>query len=86
MLRKAFQILLACWSLFDHILRRDKDIPANKATRAYFTSNGNKLRERPKITLPIVFNRDLSPIPHPVRLHSSKDVDEITELTQDRIC
>ena len=47
------QILSARWSLFGHILRRDKDIPANKATRAYFITYGNKLRERPESTLPI---------------------------------
>ena len=31
----SLQILSARLSLFDHILRREKDIPANKATRAY---------------------------------------------------
>ena len=31
----SLQILSARRSLFGHILRRDKDIPANKATRAY---------------------------------------------------
>ena len=35
-------------------------------------------------TLPIVFNRDLALIQHPIRLHSSKDLAEITELAQDR--
>ena len=77
-------ILSARWSLFCHILRRDKDIPANKATRAYFIPNGNKLLGRPKTTLPIMLNRDLSLILHPIRLHSSKDLAEITELAQDR--
>ena len=67
----SIQILSACWSLFVQILRRDKDIPANKATRAYFIPNGNKLRGRPKTTLPIVFNRDLTLIQHSIRLHSS---------------
>ena len=33
----SLQILEFRWNLFGHILRRDKDIPANKATRAYFT-------------------------------------------------
>ena len=47
------QILSARWSLFGHILRRDKDIFANKATRAYFIPNGNKLLERPKKTFMI---------------------------------
>ena len=31
----SLQTLSARWSLFGHILRRDRDIPANKATRAY---------------------------------------------------
>ena len=31
----SLQIPSARLSLFDHILRREKDIPANKATRAY---------------------------------------------------
>ena len=82
----SLQILSARWSLFGNILQRDKDIAANKATRAYFIPNGNKLRGRPKTTLPIVFNRDLSLIQEPIRLHSSKDLAEITELAQDRNC
>ena len=43
----SLQILSAGWILFGHILRRDKDISANKATRAYFIPNGNKLRGQP---------------------------------------
>ena len=39
-----------------------------------------------KTTLPIVFTRDLALIQHPIRLDSSKDLDEITELAQDRKC
>ena len=56
----SIQTLPARWSLFGHILQRDKDITSNKATRAYFIPNGNKVRGQPKTTLPIVFNRDLS--------------------------
>ena len=70
----SLQILSARWSLFGHILQRDKDIPANKATRAFFIPNGNKLRGRPKTTLPIVLNRDVSLIQDPIRLQSSKDL------------
>ena len=33
-----------------------------------------------------MFNRDLALIQHPIRLHSSKDPAEITELAQDRKC
>ena len=82
----SLKILSAHWSLFGHIPRRDKDIPANKATRAYFIPKCNKLRGRPKTTLPVVFYRDFSLIQHPIRLHSSKDLVEITELAQDRKC
>ena len=57
-----------------------------KQKRVYFIPNGNKLRGRPKTTLPIVFNRDLSLIQDQIRLHSSEDLAEITELAQDRKC
>ena len=77
----SLQILSARWS---HILRRDKEIPVSKATRAYLIPNSNKLRGRPKKTLPIVFNRDLALIQNPIRLHSSKDMAEITDLAKDR--
>ena len=82
----SIQILSARWSLFIHILRRDKEIPAIKTTTAYFIPNGNKLRGRPKTTLPIVFNRDFALIQHPINLHSSRYLAEITELAQDRKC
>ena len=82
----SLQILSSRWSLFDHILRRDKDIPASKATRAYYIPNGKKLRGRPKTNFSIVFNRYLALIQHPIRLHSSKAVAEITELAQDWKC
>ena len=60
----SLQILKARWNLFGHILRRDSDIPANKATRAYFIQYGHKLSGRPTTTLPIVLNRDLGLIDH----------------------
>ena len=82
----SLQILSARWSFFGHILWRDKDISPHKATRAYFIPNGNKLRGQPKTTLPIVFNRALALIQHPIRLHSGKEQAEITELAQDRKC
>ena len=79
----SLQIPSSRCSIFDHILRRDKDIHAK---RAYFNHNGNKLRERPKTTMLMVFNRDLALIQHPIRLHSSRDLAEITELAQNRKC
>lgn len=80
----SIQILVARWKLFGHILRRDKDIPANKAMRAYFTPNGKKFKGRPITTLPIVLNRDLTNINHPQRLHSIEDLDKIKDIAQDR--
>ena len=79
----SLQILEARWNLFGHILRRDEEIPANKAMRAYFTQCGNKFRGRPKTTIAVVLNRDLALIGHP-QLHSSNDLDQITLLAQDR--
>ena len=82
----SIQALSVPWSLFGHFLRKDKDIPANTATRAYFIPNCNKLRRRPNTTLPIVFNidLDLALIQHPFRLHSSKDLAAITDLAQEK--
>ena len=82
----SLQIISGCRSLFGHFLRRDKDISTKKPTRAYFIPNAYKLRGRPKSTLPNVFNGDLALIQHPIRQHSSKDLDEITELAQDIKC
>ena len=79
----SLQILKARWNLFGHILRRDSDIPANKATRAYFIQYGHKLRVRPTTTLPIVLNIDLGLIDH-FRLQSTEDLVKITELARDR--
>ena len=76
------QILKARWNLFGHILCRDSDIPAKKATRAYFIQYGHKLRGRPT-TLPIVLNRDLGLVDH-FRLQSTDDLVNITELVRDR--
>ena len=66
-----------------HILRRDSDIPATKATRAYFIQYGHKLRGRPTTTLPIILNRNLGLIDN-FRLQSTDDLVKITELTRDR--
>ena len=74
----------ACWKLFGHILRRDKDIPANNATRAYFIKETTRFVGHPKTTLPIVLKRDLASIDHPIQLSSAKDLDNITALAQNR--
>ncbi|GFS11467.1 hypothetical protein ElyMa_003087300 [Elysia marginata] len=80
----SLQILESRWKLFGHILRRHRDIPANKATRAYFIQCGKNHRGRPRTTLPTVLNRDLALIDHEIRLHSSHELDKITALAQDR--
>ena len=48
------------WRLFGHILRRDREIPANKAMEGFFVSQADKFRGRPITTLPVVLNKDLS--------------------------
>ena len=80
----SLQILKSRWALFGHILRRDKDIPANRATRSYFIETNKKYKGRPKTTLPTVINRDLALINHPIRLNKIRDLDNITKLAQDR--
>ena len=54
------------------ISKRDRDILANIATRAYFIPNGNKLRGRRKTTVPIVISKNLTLIQNTIRLHKSK--------------
>ena len=48
------------WRLFGHILRRDREIPDNKAMEGYLFPQGDKYRERPITTLPVVLTNDLS--------------------------
>ena len=45
--------------LFGHLLRRDREIPANKAMEGFFVPQGDKFRGTPITTLPVVFNNDL---------------------------
>ncbi|GFN84660.1 hypothetical protein PoB_001116600 [Plakobranchus ocellatus] len=51
-------VLEARWRLFGHILRRDRNIPANKAMLFYFSDN-KRARGRTPTTLPITLNNDL---------------------------
>ena len=53
-------ILESRWRLFGHILRRNKEIPANKAMELYFHRTEKRFRGRP--TLPVIINKDLSQI------------------------
>ena len=53
---------------------------------SYSIRNGNKLRGPPKTTLPLAFQGDLTLVQHPIRLHSGKDLAELTELALGRKC
>ena len=61
-------------------------MPANKTTRAYFIANGIKTARKTEDNVANSFNRDLPLIKDPIRLQSSKDLAEITELAQDVKC
>ncbi|GFR73715.1 hypothetical protein ElyMa_003875300 [Elysia marginata] len=73
------------WRLFGHILRRDREIPANKAMEGFFVPQGDKYRVRPITILPVVLNNDLS------RLESStyclktfKDIENLKKIAEQR--
>ena len=73
------------WRLFGHKLRRDREIPANKAMEGLFVPQGDKDRGRPITTLPVVLNNDLS------RLESStfclktvKDIKHLKKIAEQR--
>ena len=73
------------WRLFGHILRRDREIPANKAMEGFFVPQGDKYRGRPITTLPVILNNDLS------RLESStyclktfKDIENMKKIAEQR--
>ena len=64
--------IFQCWTYFElEQLAYCKNCCSQFVT---IISNGNKLRGRPKTTLPIVLNRDLSLIQDTIRLHSSKEL------------
>ena len=74
-------VLETRWRLFGHILRRDREIPANKAMEGFFVPQGDQYRERPITTL----NNDLS------RLESStycfktfKDIENLKKIAEQR--
>ena len=76
---------LTRWSLFAHILRREKDIRAHSAMRAYFILSDNKVSQR---TMKENLDNSVQQLSltdqHPIRLHSSKDLADIKDLAQDR--
>ena len=71
--------------MFGHILRRDREIPANNAMEGFFVPQEDKYRGRPITILPVVLNNDLS------RLESStyclktfKDIENLKKIAEQR--
>ena len=79
----SLQILEARWRLFGHILRRDPEIPANKAMTFYFTKIDKPQRGRPTTTLPVTLNNDLKKTKL-TKLTTLNDLDEIRNIAMDR--
>ena len=73
------------WRLFGHILRRDREIPANKAMEGFFVPQGDKYRGRPITTLPVVLNNDLSRLEsNTYGLKTFKDIENLKKIAEQR--
>ena len=73
------------WRLFGHILRRDREIPANKAMEGFFIPQGDKYRGRPITTLPVVLNNDLSRLEsNTYGLKTFKDIENLKKIAEQR--
>ena len=93
-------ILKTRWKLFGHILRRDKDIPANKSMEFYFTKinpTDKNFKGRERTNLPSTLARDLDtlhnktkPLDHTYskrtvpKLRSLQDLEELRNIAQNR--
>ncbi|RUS72521.1 hypothetical protein EGW08_019717 [Elysia chlorotica] len=80
----SIHILESRWRLFGHILRRNEEIPANKAMQLYFHRTEKRFRGRPTTTLPVTINKDLSQIQDNLSLKSTDDLEYLRSLAQDR--
>ncbi|GFN77102.1 cysteine-rich protein 2-binding protein [Plakobranchus ocellatus] len=79
------QVLEARWRLFGHILRRDRNIPANKAMLFYFWDN-KRARGRPQTTLPITLNNDLKKlVATKLELTTQTDLYTLRLIAEDRL-
>ncbi|GFR98319.1 hypothetical protein ElyMa_001016200 [Elysia marginata] len=74
------------WRLFRHIrnLRRDIDIPVNKAMQSYFNQMTCTYRGRPTTALPVIINKVLSQAYPHMKLKTSNDLQTMRLLAQDR--
>ncbi|GFO44725.1 endonuclease-reverse transcriptase [Plakobranchus ocellatus] len=80
----SMQVLEARWRLFGHVLRRDRNIPANKAMLFYFSDN-KRARGRPQTTLPITLNNDLKKlVATKLELTIQTDLDTLRLIAEDR--
>ena len=77
-------ILESRWRLFGHILRRNEEIPADKAIHLYFHRTEKRFRGRQTTTLPVIINKDLSQIQDNLSLKSTDDLKYLRSLAQDR--
>ena len=80
----SLDILQQRWQLFGHILRRDKNIPANQAMSGYFQKHGNLFRGRPITTLPVILNKNLTTLGQNISLRTAGDLENLRTLAEDR--
>ncbi|KAF0728638.1 hypothetical protein Ae201684P_016449 [Aphanomyces euteiches] len=80
-----YTLIRARWTLFGHILRRPPDIPANVHMLNYFTAiHIPKWRGGPHITLPVILDRDLSPLQHFLRVRTAEDITNVRRYANDK--
>ncbi|GFN83051.1 hypothetical protein PoB_000955700 [Plakobranchus ocellatus] len=77
-------LLEARWRLLGHVLRRDRNIPANKAMPFYFSDN-KRARGRPQTTLPVTLNNDLKKlVATKLELTTQTDLDTLRLIAEGR--
>ena len=78
-------ILESVWRLLGLVLRRDTDISANKAMKAYFIPKGDEFRRKPITTLSTDINKDLCRTPAgDFKLKTKTDLDHLRSIAEDR--
>ncbi|XP_033103466.1 uncharacterized protein LOC117106228 [Anneissia japonica] len=87
----SLDILEFGWRLFGHILRLQREVPANKAINYYFeNSKHKKYRGRSRTTLPVTLSNDLItlhkqlPSALPPMINNLKDVETIRRIAESR--
>ena len=81
----SLQILEARWRLLGHVLRRNPEIPANKAMIFYFTEKTTKTKGRPITTLPVTLNNDLRRLQDTtLQLTSLAELEKLRDIAEKR--